>query len=146
MSIFDHRREGAVYHGGSFNGNPIGCIAGQIAVEDLTAEKIEIMDRHAVVFADRLRSSASDHGVPLLVTGTGSALGIYVVDPTDRKPSTPLTSYLHLAALNNGVYFGPGGEVAMATSMTDELLDEALEGLDAALDSLAPLISDWEST
>src|SRR6476659_5100129 len=33
MSIFDQRQEGAVYHGGSFNGNPIGCIAGQIAVE-----------------------------------------------------------------------------------------------------------------
>ena len=146
MSMFDQRRADAVYHGGSFNGNPIGCVAGQIAVEDLSAEKIAEMDRQAVAFADRLRSAANDVGVPLLVTGTGSALGVYVLDPTDRNPSTPLTSYLHLAALNNGVYFGPGGEVAMATSMTDELLDEALQGLDAALASLEPLISDWEST
>jgi len=145
MSIFDQRREGPVYHGGSFNGNPIGCVAGQIAVEHLTAERIETMDRQATDFADRLRDSADEHGVPLLVSGTGSALGVYVLDPGDRKPSTPLSSYLHLAALNHGVYFGPGGEVAMATAMTDALLDEALEGFDAALASLVPLISHWES-
>ena len=37
LDVFDQRRDDALYHGGSFNGNPIGCTAGRIAVEDLTA-------------------------------------------------------------------------------------------------------------
>ena len=35
MKIFDPTRPGPVFHGGSFNGNPIGCAAGLVTLRDL---------------------------------------------------------------------------------------------------------------
>ena len=36
MEIFDPTRPGAVFHGGSFNGNLLGCAAGIATLRDLT--------------------------------------------------------------------------------------------------------------
>lgn len=144
MEVFDQRREDALYHGGSFNGNPIGCTAGRIAVEDLTAERIATMDRQGAELAAGIVEAASKRGIPVAVQGAGSASGVYVLESADGLPSDELSAQLHLAAVNHGVYLGPGGELAMATSMSDELVDEALAGLDAAFDDIAPLITNPE--
>jgi glutamate-1-semialdehyde 2,1-aminomutase len=44
MKIFDPTRAGAVFHGGSFNGNPIGCAAGLVTLRELTQDRIAAMD------------------------------------------------------------------------------------------------------
>ena len=144
MEVFDQRRDDAIYHGGSFNGNPIGCTAGRIAVEDLTAERIATMDRQGSELAAGIVEAGRKRGIPVAVQGAGSAFGVYVLESVDGSPSDELSAQLHLAAVNHGVYLGPGGELAMATSMSDELVDEALAGLDAAFDDIAPLITNPE--
>jgi glutamate-1-semialdehyde 2,1-aminomutase len=137
MSCFDERQPGTLYHGGSFNGNPIGMHAGRIAVEHLTADRIAEMDRLAGVLAAGLREQAASYGVPLSTPGVGSAFGLYVLDSPDGEPDARRTRLLHLAAVSRGVYFGPDGEVAMSTSMTDELIAQALEGFGSALGDVA---------
>ena len=144
MEVFDHRRGDALYHGGSFNGNPIGCTAGRIAVEDLTAERIATMDRLGAELGAGIEAAGKKRGIDVVVHGAGSAFGVYVLDPADGSASTELSAQLHLAAVNHGVYLGPGGELAMATSMTDDLVSEALAGVDAALADLEPLITSPE--
>jgi glutamate-1-semialdehyde 2,1-aminomutase len=146
MSAFDERRSDVLTHGGSFNGNPIGSIAGRIAVEHLTADQIEAMDRRGATLVRGLEERARARGVPLAVRGMGSAFGVYVVDPGDDRPHSELSSHLQLAAVTRGVYLGPGGELAMATTMTDQLVDEALAGFDAALADVAALITGMEGT
>src|SRR5208283_486039 len=44
MQIFDPTRPRSVFHGGSFNGNPVGCAAGLVTLRDLSAERIASMD------------------------------------------------------------------------------------------------------
>jgi glutamate-1-semialdehyde 2,1-aminomutase len=143
MTAFDERQDEVLSHGGSFNGNPIGCVAGRIAVEDLTQEQIHSMDRLAAKLVAGLERGANAHEVPLSVRGVGSAFGVYVLGP-DGEPSAELTSQLQLAALVNGVYLGPEGELSMSTPMTDALVEEALERLDSALARVAPLVTSME--
>ena len=53
MKIFDPTRPRAVFHGGSFNGNLLGCAAGIATLQGLTRERIEYMDGAC----ERLRSA-----------------------------------------------------------------------------------------
>jgi glutamate-1-semialdehyde 2,1-aminomutase len=145
MRIFDPTRTGALYHGGSFNGNPLGCAAGRVAVEHLTFERIAAMEHHAERIADALRAHAETIGLPLRISGDGSALGVYVLDRPDGDPHLAHSSLLHLAATNHGVYLGAGGEMAMATSLDHELVDAAIAGLAAAIADVAAEIETSEA-
>lgn len=136
MSAFDPRNPQAIYHGGSFNGNPLGCRAGLVTMEHLTAERISRMDAQA----DRLRSALAEAsartGVPLEISGEGSILGVHVLG-RDGKTDHARGRRFHLAAVNRGVYFGHDGEFALATAFTDDDLDKAIELLELALADLA---------
>jgi glutamate-1-semialdehyde 2,1-aminomutase len=145
MATFDPTRPGTLYHGGSFNGNPLGCVAGRIAVEELTGARIATMDGLADVLVDGIERAAADAGVPLLVSGDGSARGVYVL-VSDGGPVDAVRSRLfYLASLNRGVYVGAGGELAMATTLDDGLVAQAIAGFTAALADVAALDPDQEA-
>jgi glutamate-1-semialdehyde 2,1-aminomutase len=136
LEVLDPSRADSLYHGGSFNGNPLGATAGRVTLEHLDAGAIAAMDGSAAQLARALEEKASAVGVPLRVTGDGSILGSYVV-ATDGTPDRGLGSHFHLAAVNRGVYFGQDGEFAMATTLDDGALAEATVALEAAIDDLA---------
>jgi glutamate-1-semialdehyde 2,1-aminomutase len=137
MSPFDLANEGSLYHGGSFNGNLLGCIAGQIAVSDLTAAEIERIDAQAQQLRVGLEAAAHELGVPIRTQGVGSAFGLYVLDGHDGEIDWKATRLLHLAAVNHGVYYGTGGEFGICTAFSDEQIEEAGTGLHGALADLA---------
>jgi glutamate-1-semialdehyde 2,1-aminomutase len=144
MAIFDPNpaAEGALYHGGSFNGNPLGMIAGAIAVGDLTAADIARIDAQGDELRADIAQSAQEIGVPVLTQGLGSAFGLYVLDDTgddDEKIDFRATSLLHLAAVNHGVYYGSGGEFGLCTALDDGDLEDVRVGLRAALADVAQL-------
>lgn len=136
MTYLDPNHPKNLYHGGSFNGNPLGCTAGRVAVEHLSGESIAKMDAWATRLGRALTEKADAVGIPIRVTGDGSILGTYVVG-ADGKPDRELGARLHLAAINHGVYFGHDGEFALATVFDDAVLDEAIAGLEAALEDTA---------
>ncbi len=136
MSIFDPAHERAVYHGGSFNGNPLGCAAGRVTMEHFGAAEIERIDGHAARIGQALADASRASGVGLDITGDGSVLGVHVLG-ADGKTSHALSRRFHLAAINRGVYFGQDGEFALATPFTDEDVDEAIGILGLALEDLA---------
>jgi glutamate-1-semialdehyde 2,1-aminomutase len=136
MSIFDPAHPRAVYHGGSFNGNPLGCAAGKVAMERLTATEIQRMDAQAERLAAALAAASESAGVPLEISGDGSILGVHVIGD-DGKTDHALSRRFHLAAINRGVYFGQDGEFALATPFTDDDVTEAIELLELALADLA---------
>jgi glutamate-1-semialdehyde 2,1-aminomutase len=143
MAVFDPTRRGAMFHGGSFNGNVLGCTAGFIAVRDLTAETIEAMDRRTDQLMSALQSAATSFGVGINVTGAGSVGGISLKDDPSRHEDDPsaltLSALFHLACLNHGVALGPGGLFALATPVDDLALDQAIRGMSAALKDIAGL-------
>ncbi len=141
MKVFDPRRRGVMFHGGSFNGNVLGCTAGLVAVRDLTAERIAAMDLRAERLMSALRAAAQAAGVAVNVTGAGSVGGIAFQDDPSRHEDDPsaltLSALFHLACLNHGVAMGPGGLFALATSFEESALEHAIQGMSAALADVA---------
>ena len=126
-----------VYHGGSFNGNLLGAIAGLISLEHLTQEKIDAMDQRVERLRYALRDKAALLGLPLRMQGAGSVLGLYfstrpLVGGEDI-PHPDVSTLFHLACLNRGVQMGPGGLAAWATVATDTVVDEVVCAMGAAL-------------
>ncbi len=137
MAPFDLLDGGSLYHGGSFNGNLLGSVAGQIAVRDLTAVEIARIDAQAERLRSGLEQAARELGVPIRAQGVGSAFGLYVLDRPDGEIDWKATHLLHLAAINHGVYYGTGGEFGICTAFGDEEIEEASAGLESAIADLA---------
>lgn len=147
MSCLDPTQEGGIYHGGSFNGNLLGSVAGRVAMEDLTADRIAEMDRHLAALAEALPAMAAESGVPLSVASAGSVLGVYLrpdVPPPTTNVDTPLQRAFHLSCLNNGVYLGPHGECAMATVISSEVVEDLIERFRHAMASVAAEMEELE--
>jgi glutamate-1-semialdehyde 2,1-aminomutase len=140
LSAVDPNNSAGMYHGGSFNGNPLGATAGRVTLEHLGAAEIGAMDARAERLWKALEAKAAAVGVPLKVSGDGSILGSYVIGP-DGSPDRELGAHFHLAAVNHGVFFGADGEFALATTFDDEALETAIAGLEAALEELAEEIA-----
>jgi glutamate-1-semialdehyde 2,1-aminomutase len=143
MEVLDPEREHPLYHGGSFNGNLLSCVAGRVSLEHFQRETIAAMDAGAQSLAGALRAQADALGLPLSISGEGSVMGVYVSEQLNRLDGTfnadESTQLLHLAALAHGVLMGPGGEIALSSTTPGEALDQAHEGLLRALADVAEL-------
>ncbi len=143
MDVLDPDGDAPLYHGGSFNGNLLSCVAGRVSLEHLTGETIAAMDRRAADLRAALVQEAAALGLPLTTVGDGSVMGVYVTDTltrhTDLFGAGEATSLLHLAALTHGVFMGPGGEIALSSATAGTALDQAQEGLRLALADVAQL-------
>jgi glutamate-1-semialdehyde 2,1-aminomutase len=137
MSPFDLEQEGSLYHGGSFNGNLLGSVAGTIAVRDFTAAEVARIDAQAARLRAGLADAAGDLGVPIRTPGVGSVFGLYVLEQPGGEIDWKATRLLHLASVNHGVYYGTGGEFGPCTATSDDEVEEALAGLRGALADLA---------
>jgi len=73
MEIFDPAGEGgrALYHGGSFNGNVLGMVAGAIAVRDLSSADIARIDAQGDRMRAEIQDAAQECGVPVRTSGVG---------------------------------------------------------------------------
>ncbi len=137
MSAFDLHPERPLYHGGSFNGNLLGMIAGTIAVRDLTAADIERIDAQGDALREDLSAASQAAGVPLRTSGVGSAFGLYALDEDGGEIDWDATKLLHLAAVNRGVYYGIGGEFGLCTALTDLEIAQASAALRGAVADLS---------
>jgi glutamate-1-semialdehyde 2,1-aminomutase len=137
MKVFDPLGPSPLYHGGSFNGNLLGSVAGTIAVTDLTASQIDRID----ALADRMRAAIHDaaeaFGLPIRTSGVGSAFGLYVLSEAGGEIDKEASALLHLAAVTHGVYYGSGGEFGLCTALEDETADTAIERLTSAIADVA---------
>jgi glutamate-1-semialdehyde 2,1-aminomutase len=145
MASFDLAPERPLYHGGSFNGNVLGTVAGAIAVRHLTAAEIARIDAQADSLRAHVDAAAESCGVPVRTSGVGSAFGLYVLDGTGEEPAEidwKATRLLHLAAVNRGVFYGSGGEFGLCTALTDEDVEHAGAALGEALQDIAAVVVD----
>jgi glutamate-1-semialdehyde 2,1-aminomutase len=145
MKIFDPTRPGSVFHGGSFNGNPVGCSAGLVTLRDLTAARIEAMDAAGQILRDALSRRSRELGLAVNVTGIGSVAGIsFSGDPLrheDDPSALGLAPLFHLACLNEGVFIGPGGIFSLSTVHDEEAIAVAIAGLSRALQAVGELVA-----
>jgi glutamate-1-semialdehyde 2,1-aminomutase len=144
MRIFDPTRPRPLFHGGSFNGNPVGCAAGLVTLQHLTGERIAAMDERCQVLRAALVERAAELGLEVCVTGTGSVAGIsFAADPARHEddPSVlGLASLFHLACANEGVLIGPGGIMSVSSVHDSQTMNVAIAGVSRALAELASLL------
>jgi glutamate-1-semialdehyde 2,1-aminomutase len=136
MEVFDLDPEHPLYHGGSFNGNRLGALAGAIAVRDLGAAQIAQMEAQTAELRASIGAAASAVGVAVDTRGCGSAFGLYVLDAPGGDVDWKATAELHLAAVNRGVYFGAGGECGLSTAVGEDDLGFVVAALRDALEDL----------
>jgi glutamate-1-semialdehyde 2,1-aminomutase len=143
MEMFNPTQARCLFHGGSFNGNPIGCAAGLVTLRELTAERIAVMDAKRQQIHDELSARARALGLDIELTGLGSIAGIaFTADPgrhEDDPSALGLGPLFHLACANAGVLLGPGGIIAQSTVHDDAATRSAIAGMSAALASVAEL-------
>jgi glutamate-1-semialdehyde 2,1-aminomutase len=137
MSVFDPLGEDPLYHGGSFNGNLLGSVAGTIAVRDLTGAEIERLDGLADWMRSEIHLAAEAEGLAVMTSGVGSAFGLYVLDAPDGEIDWEGSALLHLAAVTRGVYYGSGGEFGLSTALDAETAERAVDGLRGAIADVA---------
>lgn len=143
MEQFNPTKPGCLFHGGSFNGNPIGCAAGMATLRELTAARIAAMDARRQRIHDALLERAKELGLEIELSGLGSVAGIaFTADPSrheDDPSALGLGPLFQLACANAGVLLGPGGIVALSTVHDEAATSAAIAGLSRALGTMAEL-------
>jgi glutamate-1-semialdehyde 2,1-aminomutase len=128
--------KGMMFVSGTFNGNPLTTAAGVVSVRELTGERIAAMERRAVALRAGLERAAAAVGMPFSVNHAGSLLNLFF---TATPPPATIVRQdyermrrFHLAALNHGLFLAPRGMIALSTVMTDALIDDVIERVQAA--------------
>lgn len=141
LDITDPHRPDVMYHGGSYNGNVLSALAAKITLDNLTRERIAVMDAHALALAAALRERAAQLRIPMTVAHIGSILGVFF---TDEKliaggpiPNPHLAHCYHLACVNNGVHLGPGCVMALTTAIDNTAIAQVIAAMTDALDQVA---------
>ena len=143
MSCLDPRNRGALWHSGTFNGNPLTCAAGAVSVRELTQERIDTMDRLGDRLARELKQAAMAVELPFSVRRIGSLMNVFFLNdppaPTIARDDAKLIGEFHLAMLNNGLFIAPRGMIALSTVMTEELMNEIVQRASQALQDVASI-------
>jgi glutamate-1-semialdehyde 2,1-aminomutase len=125
---------------GTFNGNPVTAAAGVVSVEDLTDLAITAMASLAERMADGIVAAGAAVGLGIEISRIGSLLNVYIGSPPAPGPERTdgeIIALAHLAMLDHGVFVAPRGLIALSTVLDDEVADEALAGIGAALADVA---------
>jgi glutamate-1-semialdehyde 2,1-aminomutase len=139
MAVFDPRDGYAVWHGGTFNGNPITMTAGRAAMELMTPEAFERLNALGQMIRENIRQTFRQADVPWQVSGRGS---LFRIHPSTRKLSDYRSYYQEPALkkkiewlmdyfLNHGILMGRAGVGALSTAIGEpeiEIFVEALKG------------------
>lgn len=130
-----------VWHSGTFNANPITMAAGDVAVRELTGERIEQMNVLSNRLKEGLEKSAAKLALPFSVNHSGSLLNIFFIDnpPDDikQRDDHEIITKFHLACLNHGILIATRGMFVVSTIMTTELIDETIDRAAMAMSDVA---------
>ncbi|MDZ7883880.1 MAG: 4-aminobutyrate--2-oxoglutarate transaminase [Mycobacterium sp.] len=130
--------------GGTYGGNPVACAAALATIE--TIESDGLVERAAAIetlMKDRLHQLQADDDRIGDVRGRGAMIAVELVKPGGIEPDADLTKALCTAAHSQGVIVlscGTYGNVLRflpPLAISDELLNEGLDVLAAALKDLA---------
>jgi glutamate-1-semialdehyde 2,1-aminomutase len=132
MDLFDARRQGALSHGGTFNGNPVAAAAGLATLRALTAERYAWIE----ALGDRLRASLNAAfragEIDARVDGIASLFQV-VPGPTLEAGDLPPAGALFLGLLVDGFHLAPRGMGAIATPTTEADVNELADAIVARL-------------
>jgi 4-aminobutyrate aminotransferase/(S)-3-amino-2-methylpropionate transaminase len=130
--------------GGTYGGNPLACAAALAVLDVMEAEGLPA---RAALMGDRIRARfcewARRHECIGDVRGLGAMVGMELVEDRETKaPDKVLAGRVQVAALERGVIllssgtFGNTLRVLAPLTTPDDILDEGLDALEQALESV----------
>lgn len=134
--IMEQIAGGGVVYGGSYNGNPIALAASKATLDELARDGEAALVRAnqlGTQLMDGLRSAAKEVGVPLLITGFGTAFSLHFTAgaqprsyrDTLRDDKAALARFLRLA-LDEGLFLLPDGRVYTSVVHTERDIQETV--------------------
>ena len=138
MDVFDARREGALSHGGTFNGNPVAAAAGLATLRELTPEAYARLD----VLGDRVRNRVAEGFARTdpraRIEGIGSLFQIWANGESTAATATGAgMPNFWLGMLLEGFSLAPRGMGAIPVVATEADIDELAEAAIRTAQSLA---------
>jgi glutamate-1-semialdehyde 2,1-aminomutase len=139
--------DGGVVFGGTFNGNPLSLAGAHATLRELARDSGRPL-AEAVTRGERLmrgiREAGERRGVPLQVTGFGTAFSVHFTGRTSLRTYRDtldddrerLRRWI-CECLKEGVYLLPDGRVYVSVVHTDEQIERALGAFDAVLARIA---------
>jgi glutamate-1-semialdehyde 2,1-aminomutase len=126
MDRFDARRAGALTHGGTFNGNPVGAAAGLATLAELTPDRYREIAARAVRLREAVASGAAQAGTAVRVDTVASLFQVRLGDHTAASAIATGSGAadLFVGLLLEGFYLAPRGMGAVAVPATDADVDD----------------------
>ncbi len=147
MALFDPRRPSFLYHGGTYNGNPLTMAAGLATLDHWRIPDIERLNDLGDSLRQRLAAVMRQLGVAGHVSGLGSLLQVHLDDAPNAESGSPAPRYasacslLHLALLNRGIATAPRGMFALSTPMTEDHIQTAEKAFGEAMNEVRQTLS-----
>lgn len=126
---------------GTFNGNPIGMIAGLATLQQLTPPVYDRLNAMGDDLRHRLRDVFARKGVAAQVTGMGSLLNLHFsgAEVTDfrtmRAGDGGRLHQMFFGLLNEGIYLAPRGMACLSTAMGDAEIAAFVRATERALEA-----------
>jgi glutamate-1-semialdehyde 2,1-aminomutase len=138
MDQFDARRSGALSHGGTFNGNPIGAAAGLATLRFLTPDRFERLASLGERLRERVGGAIAARGLDARVDGIASLFQVFPGPSLagDGELTPPETLFLGL--LIDGFHLAPRGLGAIPTPATEADVDALADAVASRLASMQP--------
>jgi len=134
-----------VFHTGTFNANPVTMVAGEVSLQELTAERIGRMCNLRESLQSGLANMAMKHGLPLATNHYGSCLNLYfsesVPESSVVRDDEQLMDKFHIACLNHGLFIASRGLIALSSVVEEKHVAEAVERAGAAMRDVASEIT-----
>jgi glutamate-1-semialdehyde 2,1-aminomutase len=138
MRRFAPDRTPFVTHSGTFNGNPVTMAAGIASLDLLTESEIDRINGVGEALARELYRLLNANALTGPVTVCGSLIHLHLEASEEIRTfddvnlASEQLARLHLACLDEGVYFAPRGVMNISTVLGEESFSEAVAAFERA--------------
>lgn len=141
-NLMEQMFQSGVVFGGTFNGNPFSLAGAAVCLEELSRDDGVLLreaNRRGAQLMDAAAGLARRHGVPLQITGFGTAFYFHFTEKTALRDyrdtfadNRELLQRFLYAAMCEGVTLVPDGRAYVSAAHTDSDIEETVERLDRA--------------
>ena len=138
MDRFDARRQGALNHGGTFNGNPVAAAAGLATLRELTPDRYDRLAELGGRLRTRLAEGLAAGDLDARVEGIASLFQVFAGPTLVGEGGLTASQALFLGLLVDGFHLAPRGMGAISTPATEADVDALADAIVGRLAVMRP--------
>tara|TARA_Y100000588_G_scaffold389486_1_gene492272 strand:- start:55 stop:1362 length:1308 start_codon:yes stop_codon:yes gene_type:complete len=147
MEEFDLRKDGALFHSGTYNNNVLSMAAGTAGLTKVyTPRAANELNSRGDHLRKHLNALAADSPVPMQVTGQGSMMNVHFSTTSVMRPEDVddcdenALKLFHLDMLARGKYLPRRGFMSLSLPITDEDIEEFVADVEDFLETRASVL------